>query len=102
MTSARQTIILVDDHPLFRKGLIQLLQTISDFTVVGEASNGKEGIALVKAVRPDLLLLDLNMKDISGLEVLRQLKAADLDTRVVMVTVSDQGRGPGRRPAPGR
>jgi two-component system nitrate/nitrite response regulator NarL len=90
MTSARQTIILVDDHPLFRKGLIQLLQTISDFTVVGEASNGKEGIALVKAVRPDLLLLDLNMKDISGLEVLRQLKAADLDTRVVMVTVSDQ------------
>jgi two-component system nitrate/nitrite response regulator NarL len=90
MTSARQTIILVDDHPLFRKGLIQLLQTISDFTVVGEASNGKEGIALVKAVRPDLLLLDLNMKDISGLEVLKQLKAADLDTRVVMVTVSDQ------------
>lgn len=90
MTSARQTVILVDDHPLFRKGLIQLLQTISDFEVVGEASNGKEGIALVKSVKPDLLLLDLNMKDMSGLEVLKQLKSADLDTRVVMVTVSDQ------------
>lgn len=90
MTPARQTVILVDDHPLFRKGLIQLLQTISDFEVVGEASNGKEGIALAKSVKPDLLLLDLNMKDMSGLEVLKQLKSADLDTRVVMVTVSDQ------------
>jgi len=90
MTLTRQTVILVDDHPLFRKGLIQLLQTISDFEVVGEASNGKEGIALVKSVKPDLLLLDLNMKDMSGLDVLKQLKSADLDTRVVMVTVSDQ------------
>ncbi len=90
MNALRQTVILIDDHPLFRKGMIQLLQTISDFEVVGEASNGKEGIALVKTVKPDLLLLDLNMKDMSGLDVLKQIKAADLDTRVVMVTVSDQ------------
>jgi len=90
MKSPRQTVILIDDHPLFRKGLIQLLQTISDFEVVGEASNGRDGIALVKKVKPDLLLLDLNMKDMSGLEVLKQIKSADLDTRVVMITVSDQ------------
>ena len=90
MTTHRQTVILIDDHPLFRKGLIQLLQTISDFEVAGEASNGKDGIALVRAIQPDLLLLDLNMKDMSGLEVLKQIKSADLDTRVVMITVSDQ------------
>jgi two-component system nitrate/nitrite response regulator NarL len=90
MKPTRQTVILIDDHPLFRKGLIQLLQTISDFEVVGEASNGKDGIALVKTLKPDLLLLDLNMKDMSGLDVLKQLRNADLDTRVVMITVSDQ------------
>ena len=89
-TTTRQTVILIDDHPLFRKGLIQLLETISDFEVTGEASNGKDGIALARTLKPDLLLLDLNMKDMSGLEVLRQIRAADLDTRVVMITVSDQ------------
>jgi two-component system nitrate/nitrite response regulator NarL len=90
MTSQRLTVILIDDHPLFRKGLIQLLQTISDFEVVGEASNGKDGIALARQVKPDLTLLDLNMKDMSGLDVLKQIRSADLDTRVVMITVSDQ------------
>jgi two-component system nitrate/nitrite response regulator NarL len=90
MTAPRQTVILIDDHPLFRKGLIQLLHTISDFEVVGEASNGKDGIALVRKIKPDLLLLDLNMKDMSGIDVLRQIRATDLDTRIVMVTVSDQ------------
>lgn len=90
MTASRQTVILIDDHPLFRKGLIQLLQTISDFEVVGEASNGRDGIALVQKMKPDLLLLDLNMKDMSGLDVLRQIRATDLGTRIVMVTVSDQ------------
>lgn len=90
MNTPRQTVVLIDDHPLFRKGLIQLLETISDFKVVGEASNGKEGIALVREIKPDLLLLDLNMKDMSGLDVLRKLRAGDLDTRIVMITVSDQ------------
>ncbi len=83
-------VILIDDHPLFRRGLIQLLQTIPEFHLAGEASSGVEGIRLVKDIQPDLLLLDLNMKGLSGLDVLKQIKAMDLDTRVVMVTVSDQ------------
>lgn len=90
MTLSTQNIVVVDDHPLFRRGLIQLLNTITGFRLVGEAANGRDGIELVKRVRPDLLLLDLNMKDMSGLEVLKIVKAGDLDTRVVMVTVSDQ------------
>lgn len=90
MTTPRQTVVLIDDHPLFRKGLIQLLETISDFQVIGEASNGRDGVALVTRLKPDLLLLDLNMKDMSGLDVLKKLRATDLDTRIVMVTVSDQ------------
>ncbi|NMG75702.1 two-component system response regulator NarL [Aromatoleum diolicum] len=89
MTETPQSVIIIDDHPLFRKGLIQLLRTVPGFRLVAEAADGKEGIAHILRLRPDLLLLDLNMKDMSGLEVLRFVKQADLDTRVVMVTVSD-------------
>lgn len=84
------SVVTVDDHPLFRRGLIQLLGTIPGFNLVGEASCGVDGLAMVRKCKPDLLLLDLNMKDMSGLEVLKVVKAADLDTRVVMITVSDQ------------
>lgn len=90
MNPPDMNIVIVDDHPLFRRGLIQLLSTIPQFSLIGEASSGREGIALVERTRPDLLLLDLNMKDMSGQEVLKAVKAADLDTRVVMITVSDQ------------
>jgi len=90
MTHEKQSVVLVDDHPLFRRGLTQLLAALPRFELLGEASCGRDGIELVKATRPDLLLLDLNMKDISGLDVLREIKSCDLDTRVVMITVSDQ------------
>lgn len=88
-SSPRQRIVLIDDHPLFRRGLIQLINTVERFELVGEASNGNDGIALVKRSKPDLLLLDLNMKDLNGIDVLKAIKATDLDTRVVIVTVSD-------------
>ncbi|MCP5279156.1 MAG: two-component system response regulator NarL [Thiobacillus sp.] len=90
MTTNTQSVLIVDDHPLFRRGLTQLLNTMDTFRLVGEAANGHEGIELVKRLRPDLLLLDLNMKDMSGIEVLKAVKAGDLETRVVMITVSDQ------------
>ncbi|MBI5331648.1 MAG: two-component system response regulator NarL [Betaproteobacteria bacterium] len=90
MIPSQQNVVIVDDHPLFRRGLIQLLDATGLFRLTGEAANGQDGIELVKRVRPDLLLLDLNMKDMSGIEVLKAIKATDLDTRVVMVTVSDQ------------
>jgi len=90
MTRAITQVVIVDDHPLFRRGLIQLLQTLPHFRLVGEASCGKDGIALVTRLRPDLLLLDLNMKDMSGLEVLKAVKRLNAETRVILITVSDQ------------
>lgn len=84
-----QTIFIIDDHPLFRKGMTQLLRSVSGFQLIGEAASGAEGLPCVRKLRPDLLLLDLNMKVMSGLDVLKQIKQTDLDTRVVMVTVSD-------------
>ncbi|HRP25770.1 MAG TPA: two-component system response regulator NarL [Thauera sp.] len=89
--SERLSVIIVDDHPLFRKGLSQLLQTIPGFRLVGEAAGGAEGLELARQLHPELILLDLNMRDLSGLEVLRGLRAARIDSRVVMVTVSDAG-----------
>lgn len=89
-TSEPQTILIVDDHPLFRKGVIQLIQAAPEFRFVGEAPSGREGIALAHRLQPDMILLDLNMKDMNGVEVLRTLKDAGLDSRIIMLTVSDQ------------
>lgn len=85
----KQTILIIDDHPLFRKGLMQLIQTAEEFNIVGEASGGMDGIALARSLKPDMILLDLNMKDMSGIEVLQALKPADIDSRIIMLTVSD-------------
>jgi len=85
-----QTILIVDDHPLFRKGVIQLIQAAPEFRFVGEAPSGREGIALAHSLQPDMILLDLNMKDMSGIDVLKALKDEGLDSRIIMLTVSDQ------------
>jgi two-component system nitrate/nitrite response regulator NarL len=91
MSETVQRVVIVDDHPLFRKGLAQLLHTLPEFRLIGEAACGEEGLALACTLQPDLLLLDLNMKDLSGLQVLHGIREARLDTRVVMITVSDHG-----------
>lgn len=85
-----QTVLIVDDHPLFRKGVIQLIQATPEFRFVGEAADGKSGIRLAQELNPDMILLDLNMKDMNGVEVLKAVKDAGLDSRVIMLTVSDQ------------
>lgn len=89
-TSLPQTIVIVDDHPLFRKGVIQLIQAAPEFRFVGEAASGTEGIALARSLQPDMILLDLNMKDMTGVDVLKVLKDEGLDSRIIMLTVSDQ------------
>lgn len=81
-------ILLIDDHPLFRRGVAQLLAAEADFLVVGEAGDGETGIELATALRPDVILLDLNMKGTDGLETLRKLKASGIAARCIMLTVS--------------
>lgn len=85
----KHTILVVDDHPLFRKGVIQLLGMEPSFEVVGEAGHFDEAVKIAREKEPDLTLLDLNMKGGSGLEVLAALKDEDPARRVVMLTVSD-------------
>ncbi|PIX97135.1 MAG: two-component system response regulator NarL [Hydrogenophilales bacterium CG_4_9_14_3_um_filter_63_34] len=90
MTDSPQRLLIIDDHPLFRRGVMQLVRMAGQFEVVGEASNGQEGIEMAKSLAPDMVLLDLNMKGMSGLDVLKVMKSWDNDPRVVMLTVSDQ------------
>jgi two-component system nitrate/nitrite response regulator NarL len=85
-----QTLLVIDDHPLFRKAVLQLVDMAEDFVVVGEASSGPEGLELARKLDPDMILLDLNMKPMNGIEVLKVIKSWGLDSRVVMLTVSDE------------
>jgi len=85
-----QRLLVIDDHPLFRKAILQLVAMTDDFQVVGEASNGREGLELAQELQPDMILLDLNMKEMNGIEVLKVIKSWGLDSRVVMLTVSDE------------
>lgn len=82
-------VLVIDDHPLLRKGVCQLLELTDGFTVVGEAASGREGIELAKQLDPDLILLDLNMKGINGLETLRTLRDMGEDARIILLTVSN-------------
>ena len=82
-------IILIDDHPLMRQGMRQILSLEDNIEVVGEASNGTEGVALALATEPDLIILDLNMKGISVLDTLSAVRAKGVDACNVVLTVSD-------------
>jgi two-component system nitrate/nitrite response regulator NarL len=82
-------IVVIDDHTLFRRGMIALLAREPGFAVVGEAADGFEGIRTVAAQKPDVVLLDLNMPGISGIEALRVIQKEAPRTHVVMLTVSE-------------
>jgi DNA-binding NarL/FixJ family response regulator len=81
-------ILLTDDHSLFRDGLRRLLETESDMCVVGEAQDGQTAISLVESLHPDLLLLDVAMPGMPGLEVLRRIMAESWHPRVILVTAA--------------
>ncbi|MBE9539766.1 MAG: two-component system response regulator NarL [Proteobacteria bacterium] len=89
MSEFKSTVLLVDDHPLLRKGVSQLLELEDDIEVIGEASSGKDAIRQALDLEPDLILLDLSMKGMDGIETLGALRDAGVDSRIVVFTVSD-------------
>ena len=82
-------ILIIDDHPLFRKGVAQLIAMAPHLQVVGDASNGGQGVAMAKELDPDMILLDLHMTGMGGIETLKAIRDAGSDCRVVILTVSD-------------
>ncbi|MCG8519954.1 MULTISPECIES: two-component system response regulator NarL [Marinobacter] len=88
-TDAPASILLIDDHPLLRQGIKQLVDLEDDMEVVGEASNARDGIALARDIEPDLILLDLNMPEMNGIDTLKALRADEIGSRIIIFTVSD-------------
>ena len=85
-------IILVDDHIVVRHGLRALLEGEQDFTVIGEASDGRSGIELIERLQPDVLIVDIMMPGLNGLEVTRQISQRHPQTRVLVLSMyADEG-----------
>lgn len=83
-------LVVVDDHALFRRGLVGLLAEMPGLQVVGEADDGLTAVRVVMETRPDVVLLDVNMPGMSGIETLRAFNKARLEARVLMLTISQQ------------
>ncbi len=83
------TVVIIDDHALFRKGVMQMISSDPEFDVIGEAASGLQGLSLVEQLKPGLALIDLNMKVMNGIETLTRIKEAKLDTKCIVLTVSD-------------
>ncbi len=80
-------ILIADDHPVFRFGLRALLNAMPDTTVVGEVTTGEEVIALAGSVQPDVILMDINMPGVNGIEATRRIRETQPEVRVLMVTM---------------
>ncbi|GGY78569.1 two-component system response regulator NarL [Marinobacter zhanjiangensis] len=89
MSETPASILLIDDHPLLRQGIKQLIDMEEGMQVAGEASNGADGIRRAAELEPDLILLDLNMPEMNGIEVLKQMREQGVASRIVIFTVSD-------------
>jgi DNA-binding NarL/FixJ family response regulator len=87
MSDPRTRVVLADDHTLVRSGIRRILEAQPGFAVVGEAADGAEALALVRATRPDVVVLDLNMPGTGGLDVLPALKSAHPSLKVIVVTM---------------
>lgn len=84
----RVRIVVVDDHALFRRGLISLLEEMPEFHVVGEAANGQEALGVIERARPDIVLLDINMPVLDGIQTLGALRKKDATQKILMLTIS--------------
>jgi len=83
------TVIVVDDHPLFRQGVVDALTLESDLTILGDASNGDDALKLIRTSRPMVAILDVNLPGLNGQQVTRVIKEEKIPTKVILVTGYD-------------
>lgn len=86
------TVALVDDHRLLREGMRRVLEREPDLQVVGEASNGVEAVAMVQALEPDIVLMDVVMPELNGIEATKQIKVSNPTTAVIILSAYDDDR----------
>lgn len=85
--AAKIRIVIIDDHPLFRQGLKQVIQSDARFELAGEAEDGASALRIIAELKPDLAVLDINLPDISGLDIAGRLRDSGSNTRVVILTM---------------
>lgn len=88
--------VLIDDHELVRTGFRMILQLQPDIRIAGEAGTAEEGLRLIRSLKPQVALVDVHMPGMSGIELTDRVRRAELPTRIVVVTVVDDGRFPKR------
>jgi DNA-binding NarL/FixJ family response regulator len=79
-------VLVVDDHPLLRDGIVALISNRTDMTVAGEAANGREAIEKVRSQRPDVILMDLQMPEMSGIDAIIAIRAEFSSARIIVLT----------------
>lgn len=84
------TLVIADDHPIFRQGLLEVLRRDSSFTVLGDASDGKAALAMIRARQPAIALLDMDMPEMTGLEVAAALRGDASPPAIVLLTMHDE------------
>ena len=82
-------ILIADDHPIVRQGLATVLEQESDLSVVGQAANGMEAVAKARELMPDIILMDLQMPEMDGLEAINRIMAEELKTGIIILTTYD-------------
>ncbi len=82
-----KTIVLADDHNITRTGLLSLIEKIDGLKIIGEASDGEEALNMVKTLRPDLLITDISMPKMSGLDVIKIIKSENLDVKILVISM---------------
>jgi DNA-binding NarL/FixJ family response regulator len=87
--SEQISLLIVDDHPVFRQGLCDVLETDPTMKVVGEAADGEVAIEKALDINPDVILMDINLPTINGLQVTRKLKAQQSEAKIIMITGYD-------------
>src|SRR6476469_2443845 len=87
MTQTQIKVLIVEDHPVFRRGLRQILEPHSCFKIVGEASDGESGLQLALELRPDIVIVDIDLPKQSGFEMTRELRRANSPVKLLFLTM---------------